>query len=208
MDENSFTSFLATLDHIVVLQWIAVIFGVLQVWFAKENKPITYLYGIVSILLNIYVLYFAKLYAEMFLSLYYLIMSIYGWWYWMHGRHRDNKPEAPISYSNSREWVTALIIVFVSFVIFYSGLISLSDSDVPLWDSLVTAFAWAGMWLLAKRKMENWIFLNISNAIAIPLLYHKGLAIFAAFTLFLFLMAIWGYMNWYKIIKREKDGDF
>lgn len=203
MSEFQFSSLFQDVDLIWLLQWVGVVFGALQVWYAKNNKPITYLFGIVSILVNIYVLYVSKLYAEIFLSLYYLVMSIYGWWYWMHGRHLKKKEEAPITYSTAREWMIAVGIVVVTFLIFYSGLIYLTDSTVPLWDSVVTAFAWAGMWLLAKRKIENWLFLNMSNIIAIPLLFYKSLPVFAMFTVFLFGMGVWGYFNWLRIIKRD-----
>ena len=203
MSEFQFSSLFKNVDLIWLLQWVGVVFGALQVWYAKNNKPITYLFGIVSILVNIYVLYVSKLYAEIFLSLYYLVMSIYGWWYWMYGRHLKKKEEAPITYSTAQEWMIAVGIVVGTFLIFYSGLIYLTDSTVPLWDSIVTAFAWAGMWLLAKRKIENWLFLNMSNIIAIPLLYYKNLPIFGMFTIFLFGMGVWGYINWLKIIKRN-----
>ncbi len=205
MGEFDFFIFLKNTDHILLLQWVGVFFGALQVWYAKENKPINYLFGIVSILINIYVLYFSKLYAEIFLSLYYLTMSIYGWWYWMHGRHRKKQTETPISYSTRKEWMIAVSIVAGSFFAFYFGLIYLTDSTVPLWDSLVTAFAWAGMWLLAKRKMENWLFLNMSNIIAIPLLYYKNLPVFSGFTIFLFGMGVWGYINWFRLIRSNKN---
>lgn len=201
MDISIVIKFLSSITLITALQIFGVIFGALQVWYAKENKPITYFFGILSIVLGIYILFEAKLYAEIFLSMYYLTMSIYGWWYWKANR---NAEPIPITYSTKKEWFIASAIVVLSFLIFFFGLITVSDSDVPLWDSLVTAFAWAGMWLLAKRKMENWIFLNISNLIAIPLLYHKDLPIYAAFTLFLFVMAIFGYAKWRSIIKEKK----
>jgi nicotinamide mononucleotide transporter len=79
-----------------------------------------------------------------------------------------------------------------------------TDSDVPFWDAAVSGFAWAGMWLMAKRKMENWIFLNISNSIAIPLLIYKELYIYAGLTIFLFIVGTSGYFKWRKIIKNEK----
>ncbi|HBI87968.1 MAG TPA: nicotinamide riboside transporter PnuC, partial [Sphingobacterium sp.] len=61
-----------------------------------------------------------------------------------------------------------------------------------------------GMWLLAKRKIENWILLNISNLMAIPLLIHKGLFLYSGLTLFLFVMAFSGYFNWRRIIREER----
>jgi nicotinamide mononucleotide transporter len=68
----------------------------------------------------------------------------------------------------------------------------------------VSATAWAGMWLLSKRKIENWVLLNVSNFFAIPLLLYKQLPLFAALTSFLFLVAIFGYLDWRKIINKSK----
>jgi nicotinamide mononucleotide transporter len=72
-------------------------------------------------------------------------------------------------------------------------------------DAWVSATAWAGMWLLAKRKIENWILLNISNAFAIPLLFYKQLPLYALLTAFLFIVAVLGYFDWMKILKQKNE---
>ena len=74
-----------------------------------------------------------------------------------------------------------------------------------MWDAWITATAWAGMWLLARRKIENWILLNISNAFAIPLLAYKGLHLYSLLTVYLFIVAIFGYFEWRKLIHRSKS---
>lgn len=180
-------------------EWLAVSFGILQVWFAKSNKSINYLFGICGILMSIYVLFFAKLYGEIALNMYYLVMSIYGWIYWQ----QKSTNQHVISTSTKKDWMIVFLICILGFVIFYFGLLHATDSDVPVWDALVSCTAWAGMWLLAKRKIENWILLNMSNLMAIPLLYHKDLLLFAALTFFLFVMAFFGYFNWKRLLKRE-----
>lgn len=184
-------------------EWLAVGFGILQVWFAKSNKPINYLFGISGIVISIYVLFFAKLYGEIALNMYYLLMSIYGWIYWQQKSDHQHS----ISTASRKDWIIVLLICIIGFTVFYFGLLHATDSDVPLWDALVSCTAWAGMWLLAKRKIENWILLNISNLMAIPLLYHKDLLLFAALTLFLFVMAFFGYFNWKRILKHESAYD-
>src|SRR5690606_17684400 len=100
-------------------------------------------------------------------------------------------------------WTTVIGIVVGAFAILYFFLIYVTDSDVPIWDAWVSCTAWAGMWLLARRKIENWILLNISNAFAIPLLIHKDLYLFALLTTFLFIVAIFGYLKWARIMKIE-----
>jgi nicotinamide mononucleotide transporter len=185
-------------------EWLAVGFGILQVWFAKSNKPINYLFGIFGIMISMYVLYFAKLYGEIALNMYYLLMSVYGWVYWQQKSNHQHV----ITTSTKKDWIIVLLICIIGFTVFYFGLLHATDSDVPVWDALVSCTAWAGMWLLAKRKIENWILLNISNLMAIPLLYHKDLLLFAALTLFLFVMAFFGYFNWRRILKHEFTYDY
>lgn len=114
-----------------------------------------------------------------------------------------NKDTAPISYSNKAEHLKAAGIVIVCFTLMTFWLKNYTNSDVPIWDASVSAFAWAGIWLMAKRKMENWIYLNLSNIIAIPLLFYKELYIYAGLTIFLFIVGTSGYFKWRKIVKNE-----
>lgn len=181
-------------------EWLGVFFSVFQVLLARKNNSNNYLFGIAGISLTLYVMIQSKLYAEFTLNLYYLVMSIYGWLYWKFGKR---KSETTISETANNEKLITAGIVIGTFSIFYFFLTNFTDSDVPILDSLVSAFAWAGMWLMARRKIENWILLNISNIIAIPLLIHKGLYLYAVLTAFLFIVAISGYLEWRKIIKTK-----
>lgn len=182
------------------LERFSVLCGIIQVLLSKNNKVSNYLFGILGIISGMYVLFGAKLYADIALNMYYLIMSIYGWWFWKTNKEAS---EQPITSCNKREWTIVVSIVVGAFVILYFSLITLTDSDVPIWDAWVSCTAWAGMWLLARRKIENWILLNISNAFAIPLLIYKELYLFALLTTFLFTVAIFGYIKWAKIMKLE-----
>jgi len=181
-------------------EWLGVFFSVFQVLLARKNNSNNYLFGIAGISLTLYVMIQSKLYAEFTLNLYYLIMSIYGWLYWKFGKR---KSETTISETTNNEKLITAGIVIGTFSLFYFFLTNFTDSDVPILDSLVSAFAWAGMWLMARRKIENWILLNISNIIAIPLLIHKGLYLYAVLTAFLFIVAISGYLEWRKSIKSK-----
>ncbi|ALJ05545.1 hypothetical protein APS56_10615 [Pseudalgibacter alginicilyticus] len=185
------------LTHLTVLQWIGTLFGVTQVLLARKNNINNYLFGIVSILISLWVLYVSRLYADILLNLYYLVMSIYGWFYWKMGKKNT---ETPISYSSGKEHQIAIGIVIGCFLLMVYWLGQHTDSDVPYWDAIVCAFAWAGMWLMAKRKIENWVYLNISNFISVPLLIYKGLYIYAGLTIFLFIVAVSGYIEWKKIL--------
>ena len=181
-------------------EWLGVFFSIFQVLLARKNNSNNYLFGIAGISLSLYVMFFAKLYAEFTLNLYYLVMSIYGWLYWKFGKRQS---ETVISETTNQEKLITAGIVIGTFSLFWFFLTRFTDSDVPILDSLVSAFAWAGMWLMARRKIENWILLNVSNIIAIPLLIHKDLYLYAVLTAFLFIVAISGYLEWRKIIKSK-----
>jgi len=183
------------------LQWAAVLLGVAEVLFARVNNIWLYPTGIAGTIISIYLLLVVQLYAESVLNLYYLVMSVYGWIYWVK---KKNEPPVKITWCNGQEWVISLAITFVGWLVLYLLLKNFTPSNVPVWDALVSSTAWAGMWLLARRKIENWIFLNVSNLFAIPLLFYKGLPMFAVLTLFLFVVAFWGFFEWKNILKKEK----
>lgn len=181
-----------------LLEWIAVSFGVTEVLLARKNNVLLYPAGIIGILCSGFLLIDAKLYAETLLHAYYLVMSIYGWMLW---KNRSPSGADQISRSTPREQKIVWIIALGGWALLYFALENFTDSDVPIIDGFVSSTAWAGMWLLAKRKLENWIWLNVSNLVAIPLLFHKQLILISFLTLFLFVVAIFGYLDW----KKELD---
>jgi nicotinamide mononucleotide transporter len=188
-------------QHTTPWEWAAVLLGVTEVLLAKVNNILLYPTGIAGTLIGIYILLMAGLYAESALSVYYVVMSVYGWIYWIKKR---DEPPVKISWSTRQEWVITVLIVFVGWAVLNLLLKNFTASTVPVWDSWVSSTAWAGMWLLARRKLENWILLNISNIFAIPLLWQKQLVLFSALTLFLFIVAIFGFYDWRATWRKEQ----
>jgi nicotinamide mononucleotide transporter len=193
------TIFIAQVRETTVWEWIAVIMGVAEVLYARKNNVLLYPAGIIGTALGIYIMANARLYGEAVLSLYYLVMSIYGWVHWLR---KKNEQPLPVTYANRREWLVVAAIIVAGWGIFYIVLTK-AHSSQPLWDGWVSATAWAGMWLLTRRKIENWIVLNVSNLFAIPLLVYKKLPLLGGLTLFLFIVAIFGYFEWRKIYRAE-----
>lgn len=177
------------------VQWLAVALGIAEVLLARVNNIWLYPTGIVATALSILLLMEAQLYAESALNVYYVVMSVYGWIHWIKKR---DLPPVKVTYSNKNEWIISLGISLGGWAVLYILLRSFTPSNVPLWDAFVSSTAWAGMWLLARRKVENWVFLNISNLFAVPLLFYKKLPMFGVLTVFLFVVACFGYLDWRK----------
>ena len=192
------------LDHIrqqlqatTLIEWLAFGFGVAQVVLALKNKTINFYAGIISVCLYIYVFYSYGLYAESILNLYYLMVSVAGIFLW------QQKDQASITFTTSREWMMTLMIAILSWAVLFLILKNFTPSTVPFLDAFVTAAAWAGTWLLIKRKVENWIILNVSNIVAIPLQIYKGLELTSLLTCIYVVVAVLGYVEWRKNASRQ-----
>ena len=193
---------LEQIQNTSLLEWTAVAFGVSEVLLARKNSIWLYPTGIISILCGSILILESKLYAETLLHGYYLVMSIYGWANW---KNRSRSGASRITKSDSKDQTITFGIAVFGWGFLYFMLTRFTDSDVPVIDAFVSSTAWAGMWLLAKRRLENWIWLNISNLVAIPLLYSKQLYMFSFLTLFLFVVAIFGYLDWKKELKNQNE---
>lgn len=195
MDEFSFFDLL--LQNILNTTWfeiIAVTFGLASVWFAKRENILVYPTGIVSVLIYVYICFFAKLYADMGINFFYFLMSVYGWYIWT--RKDSTRSVLKISRCNRVMNLINFSAGIILFILLSYILANFTDSDVPVWDSLTTAIFIVAMWLMARKKVENWIAWMLGNIISIPLYFYKGL-VFTSFQYAVFLiLAILGYIEW------------
>lgn len=178
------------------LEGIAVFFGILSVWYAKKADILVFPTGIISVVIYIYICFFARLYADMGINFVYFVMSVYGWYNWT--RKRDNVKVIPISWCNARDHLASAIMMLGFFFLLSYFLSNYTDSNVPIIDSLTTSIFIVGMWLMARKKVENWIYWIIGDLISIPLYFYKDLALTSIqFTVFL-VLAVLGYLEWRK----------
>lgn len=178
---------------------VAVIFGLLSVWYAKKEKILVYPTGIVNVLIYIYICYVAGLYADMGINAFYFVMSVYGWYNW--SRKIDTSHHVPISKATRKQLVISFAAFFVFFLLLWYVLARFTNSVVPIWDSFTTSIFIISMWLMALKKIENWLGWIIGDALVIPLFAYKGL-VFTSFQYIVFLaLAISGYLEWRKKLK-------
>ena len=190
-----------TLD--IILEIIAVFFGFLSVWFSKQNKIWVFPTGMISTSIFVYLLLKWALLGDMMINIYYFIMSIYGWYIWT--RKVDETHLTPISKTTLKEKKTAFLI-FIATLVFVYVVYNYFDkwiSWVAYIDTITTAIFFVGMWLMAKRKIENWFFWIIGDLISVPLYLYKGFT-FTSFQYFGFtFIAIFGYLVWKKNLHKN-----
>ena len=189
----------------ISLELIAVFFGLLSVWFSKNNNVLVYPSGIINTSIFVYLLVKWELLGDMIINVYYFLMSIYGWYYWT--RKSNNIGYTPITRMHSTD-IKIILIIIISSVLFVSYLYSFFEKwsgFVSYVDIITTAIFFAGMWLMARRKIESWFFWILGDIISVPLYFVKGLA-FSSFQYLIFtFIAIAGYYKWKSIYNNKKQ---
>lgn len=187
----------------ITLEITAVVFGIISVLFARKNNILVYPTGLISTLIFIFILYNFKLYGEFIINIYYSAMSITGWYLW--SRRNNGQEEFPISIMNSKDYKISTIIFTVT-LLFIALVYHFFDKFTDLTayvDAFTTALFFVGMWLMAKRKIENWIVWIIADIISVPLYFFKGLTVSSLQFIVFTIIAILGYIEW-KIFLQKK----
>ncbi len=188
----------------LIIENTAILFGLLSVIYSAKNSILVYPTGLVSTVIFVYILYKADLYGDLIINAYYFYMSVYGWYLWSR-KDRQNHDTLKISTVTVKDNYKCLAIFIVS-VIFVSIVYHSFNMFNQWWayiDTFITGLFFIGMWLLAKRKIENWLYLIAGDIIAIPLFFYKGLIFTGFFYIGLTTIAVFGYRSWKKTLQNE-----
>jgi nicotinamide mononucleotide transporter len=189
----------------IVLESIGVITGIISVWYSKNNNILLYPAAVISSLIYIWLLYDWQLYGDLIINIYYFYMGVYGWILW--GKRYGNDNEILKITKNSQKDYLFSLFIFIISIIFVS-VIYIAFNKFDRWwayaDIVMTGLLFVGTWQLAKRKLENWLFLIAGDIIAIPLFYLKGYTLTSILNVFLTVIAIYGYLAWKKTLPAKK----
>lgn len=198
-----FAQYQDTPTHLIILEMVGVFFGFLSVWYSMRENILVFPTGILSTGLFVYILFVFGLLGDMLINAYYFAMSVYGWYIWT--RKVDETHFIPITTTTPKEkkWIVVLFGSTVLFVVFVYVVFDKLDSWTAYVDTFTTAAFFVGMWLMAKKKLENWVYWIIGDVISVPLYLYKGL-IFTSLQYLLFtIIAIFGYLAWKKSLNKS-----
>ncbi|MDX5421626.1 MAG: nicotinamide riboside transporter PnuC [Hymenobacteraceae bacterium] len=196
-------SILEALQAMSLIELVGVITGVFCVWLAAKQNVWTWPLGLISVGAYVFVFYDARLYADMGLSAFYFVTSIYGWYLWLYGG--KNHTERKVERAGKKE----MLVLSVLGVLFTLGLgyflDNYTDADLSYTDSATTAISLAGYWMMAKKQLENWIVWFVVDVMYVGIYTYKELYL-TSFLYFIFLiLAAKGYIEWNRELKeREK----
>jgi len=185
------------------IELLGALFGLLYIILSIKQNIWCWPIGLITSALYIYVFFVTKFYADMGLQVYYLVVSIYGWYFWMFGGKSTKKDDLKISTAGFRRLIYIIVATAVLFGIIAFILINFTDSEIPYWDAFTTAGSFVATWMLARKIIEHWLIWIIVDSVSLGLYIYKGLyatvILFAVYT----LLAVMGYIEWKKELKTK-----
>lgn len=179
--------------------------GILYIVFSIKQNVLTWPTGLATSILYVIVFFQSKFYADMGLQVYYVVISIYGWYYWLKGSEKGSNKGVTVKRTSFRLWIKLAVITFI----FYAGLlfilINFTDSDVPYMDSMTTALSIVATWMLARKYIEHWLIWIFVDLFSSGLYVYKNLWATAVLFIIYTVMAAIGYYQWKKDIIIQND---
>jgi nicotinamide mononucleotide transporter len=189
----------------IYLELFAVIMNITSVVYAKRNNILVYPTGLIGTGIFVYILLNFSLLGDTIINAYFFSMSIYGWYFW--SRKKDEVFINQVSTINRNE-IKYLFILAISSLIFIYFVYDYFDkwnNWTAYLDNITTAIFFMAMWLMARRKIESWIFWIIGDLITVPLYFYKGLTISSIQYIIFLILAVLGYVSWKKILDKNQQ---
>ena len=182
------------------LELIAVIAGIASVWYSRKESILVYPVGLINTTIYIYLSFKGHLLGEASVNLYYTLMSLWGWYLWTRVDPNKHNIILQITKSNMRDWFHQILFFLAFYFSLYFSLTYLkkdfAPEAIPWADALASAAAYTGMWLMARKKVESWIWWIITNIASIPLYFIKGYTFTSVQFIVLLVLAIAGLKSW------------
>ena len=187
----------------IYLELFAVIMNITSVVYAKRNNILVYPTGLIGTGIFVFILLNFSLLGDTIINAYFFSMSIYGWYFW--SRKKDEVFINQVSTINRNE-IKYLLILAISSLIFIYFVYDYFDkwnNWTAYVDNITTAIFFVAMWLMARRKIESWIFWIIGDLITVPLYFYKGLTISSIQYIIFLILAVLGYISWKKTLDKN-----
>ena len=195
-----FSQYSSYSESFIFLESFAVGMNILSVIYAKQNNILVYPTGLIGTGIFVFILFNFSLLGDMIINGYFFFMSIYGWYYW--SRKKDEVLTNNVSRLEKKEYIQLILLALGSLIFIYFVYVQFDkwNSWTAYVDNITTAIFFVAMWLMARRKIESWIFWIIGDLITVPLYFYKGLTISSLQYIIFTVLAILGYISWKKIL--------
>lgn len=193
-------------DQLLKTTWIeivAMVCGLLFPILAAYEKKICWLFGGISSVLYVWIMFSENLYQDAVLSVFYVVMSVYGYLMWT-GVIKPKKEAVKISRAHPLTFFVCIVIASQYFFVGGYFFDHFTDAHYPYADSFIVGFSLVATWLDAKKKIENWYLFLIADFAGIFLFWQKGLYLTALLNIIYCIICIYGIIQWRSKIKLSR----
>ncbi|HZL12061.1 MAG TPA: nicotinamide riboside transporter PnuC [Prolixibacteraceae bacterium] len=199
----------------IIIRWLSenyiellgAILGIAYIFFSIRQSILTWPVGLLTSILYVWVFFVSKLYADMGLQMYYVVISIYGWYEWVRGNQTDHSEPVKVSRLTLKLGLILSLVSLLVFLLIWAILTNYTDSQVPMADALATSLSIVATWMLARKILEHWLIWIFVDAFCIGLFWYKDLLptviLFVVYT----VMAYIGFIEWKKELSGEMTSD-
>ena len=187
----------------IILEFLAFWFGIISVVFAKKQNILVYPTGIICTIITMYIMYKVSLLGHILVNLLYTIISFFGWWNW--SRRDNNELIVKVSKFTSKDLTKSLLIFFlIVFVAYFAHDLFATnfEGQIKELDILTSGIFVTAMWLMANKKLENWILWIVGNVITIPLYLSSDKIILSIQYVIFTILAMQAYIEWKKSLSK------
>lgn len=185
----------------IYIEILGVLLGLLYIWLEYRANVWLWLAGIVMPALYIFIYYRSGFYADVGISIYYILAGLYGWISWK--RRPAGKSRVLIGRTPRRYILPLIVILALVSAVLISILINFTDSTVPYGDGFTTALSVVALWMLARKYVEQWLVWVVVDAVSAGLYLYKGLYPTGGLYLLYSVIAVFGYFKWKRAIGNE-----
>jgi nicotinamide mononucleotide transporter len=186
---------------LVDMQWLeftGLVSGLLCVWLLIRQNVWTFPIGLVYAVISVVVFFGERLYADVLLNGYYVLMNAYGWYYWLRGGRRSEADVLPVTRAPAATRVVLAVLVIVATGAMGWLLDNHTNADLAYWDSSITTLSFAAMWMTARKYIDNWTVWFVVDVIATGVYLYKGIEFYAVLYGIYLFMAVMGWRAWYR----------
>lgn len=173
---------------------VAVVLGLISVYLVTKENVWCYPLGIISVFIYIFIFFEVKLYADMGLQVFFIVLQVYGWYEWLYGG--TGRTELQVTRAPRRILLISALFVLIATAALGAALHQLTDASLPYVDSFLAVLSMAAQWMMARKHLENWTLWIAVNIGSIGMYGVKGLMVTMVLYAVYLGLAVYGYREW------------
>jgi len=187
-------------QQVSVSECIGFVFGIAGVWLTIRQNILCFPIGIINVGIYSFIFFNSKLYSNAVLQLVYIALLIYGWIHW---KSKTASDEFPVTNTNRSLGFVLLIFGVTASILLGYLMKKTTDAPLPYWDATTTSMSLIAQWMVARKKIENWLLWIVADVIYVGMYVHQSLYLTAVLYFVFLILALKGYLEWKKDMSKK-----